>query len=199
MIPYRNLRKTLKTGDIILFRGRGLISTLILWFCTLCGRKKARYSHIGIVVVDGGRVMLFESTTLHGKNGVQLNPLSEILQVYKGRVFLRRLICERDKQFYEIINNTVSELLYIPYEENIVELMSAASVIASFFVGHKSDLSSIFCSELVSEILKRLGFLPSLLPPNKYSPDEYALYGEVDKKLRFSDKEVCLSKPVQMK
>ncbi len=199
MIPYRNIRSTLKTGDIVLFRGKGAISALILCFCTLCSRRKARYSHIGIIVVDGGRVMLFESTTLHGKNGVQLNPLSEILQVYKGKAFLRRLVCERDERFYEIINSTMSELLNRPYEKSVVELMGAASAVASFFMGHRSDLSSVFCSELVSEILKRLGFLPSLLPPNKYSPDEYAFRSEVDEKLRFCDKEVCLSKPVQMK
>ena len=56
---YEDIRDTLNNGDLVLFRGRGLISTLIMWFCSLFnGLKPAKYSHIGFVVKSAGRVML---------------------------------------------------------------------------------------------------------------------------------------------
>ena len=198
---YKKIRPLLQSGDIVLFRGRGIISGLILLFCSLCSRrfKRTKYSHIGMIVVDAGRVMIFESTTLFGSDGVQLNPLSERLQTYKGKVFVRRLICERDERFCGILSRLVSELLGRPYEKDLVELMGAASKIAHLFNGHKSDLSSVFCSELVSEIFKREGFLSQSIPPNEYSPEDYDFGGKVDEELYFSDKEVRLSKIVRIK
>lgn len=197
---YKEIRPLLQSGDIVLFRGRGVISGLILLFCRLFSRfKKVQFSHIGMIVVDAGRVMLFESTTLYGGKGVQLKPLSEVLQIYKGGVFVRRLICERDERFYEILSKSVTELLGRPYEKNIIELMGAAAGIVQVFDGHKSNLSSVFCSELVSEILKREGFLSQSIPPNEYSPDEYDVDGKVDEELYFSEKEVRLGKVLRIK
>lgn len=135
---YKEIRPLLQSGDIVLFRGRGVISGLILLFCRLFSRfKKVQFSHIGMIVVDAGRVMLFESTTLYGGKGVQLKPLSEVLQIYKGGVFVRRLICERDERFYEILFKSVTELLGRPYEKNIIELMGAAAGIVQVFDGAK--------------------------------------------------------------
>jgi len=198
-MTYREIRDTLLTGDLILFRGKGLVSLLILWFCSICKLKKTTYSHIGMIVVDSGRVMLFESTTLFGRKGVQLNPLSERLQVYKGSAYLRHLNCTRDDQFYKIINDTIVELLGRPYEKSIIELMGAASRVASLFAGRDTDLSSVFCQELISEIFIRLGFFPQSIPPNKYNPDDNVLGGRVDEILKFSDKEVWLSQAERIK
>ena len=49
---YQELREQLKTGDIVLFSGKGRISRWIRWFCSLFGGlKKIKYSHIGMVIV----------------------------------------------------------------------------------------------------------------------------------------------------
>lgn len=203
---YKEIRPLLKTGDIVLFRGRGIISGLILLFCRLCNRfKGVKFSHIGMVVIDAGRIMLFESTTLFptgihiGLKGVQLNPLSERLQTYKGKVFIRHLKYERDEFFQKVISGSLVELLGRPYEESLIELMGAAAEVVNLFDGHKSDLSSIFCSELVSEIFKRMGFLSQSIPPNEYSPSDYDFGGQVDVELFYSDREVILGKVERIK
>jgi len=197
---YIKLRDTLRSGDIVLFRGTGLISTLILWFSSIFNWfKKTRFSHIGMIVVDGGRVMVLESTTLNDRNGVQLNSLSEILQTYKGRVYLRRLHCERNEQFYDVLTKTINELLGKPYEKNLVTLLGAAAEIMRVFVGHRPDLSSVFCSELVTEIFRRWGFLPQSIPPNFYEPQDYDFNNRIDDRLRFAESPVCLSEILKIK
>jgi len=197
---YIKVRDSLQSGDIALFRGRGLISLMVLWISSL-GRwfKNTRFSHIGMIIVDSGRVMILESTTLNGKNGVQLNPLSEVLQTYTGAVFIRRLCCNRDEHFYDVLTKTTAELLGRPYEKNLIELMGAAAEIFHIFDGHKSNLSSVFCSELVTEIFRRWGFLPQSVPPNEYSPQDYDFKGKVDSQLQYSDEPVCLSNIVKIK
>ncbi|MDD5501951.1 MAG: hypothetical protein PHH26_00620 [Candidatus Thermoplasmatota archaeon] len=149
--------------------------------------------------MDSDRVMVFESTTLNGKNGVQLNALSEVLQTYKGQVYLRRLRCDRDDFFNAILSGTITTLLGRPYEKDIIELMGAAAEVIHIFDGHKSDLTSVFCSELVTEIFKLWGFLPQTIPSNEYSPDDYNFKGRVDDQLRFSNEPVCLSNLVKIK
>lgn len=208
---YKKIRPLLQTGDVVLFRGRGIISGLILLFCRLFNRfKGVKFSHIGMVVVDSGRVMIFESTTLFGcdstypnplsgSDGVQLNPLSERLQTYKGKVFIRQLICERGRFFEQTISDSLVELLGRPYEKSLIELMGAAAEIINLFDGHKSDLSTIFCSELISEIFKRQRFLSQSIPPNEYNPSDYDFGGRVDEELYFSEKEVRLAKVVRIK
>lgn len=48
---YSEIRDKLDTGDKLLFRGKGLVSAVVLWFQSVCrGLKWSKYSHIGTVL-----------------------------------------------------------------------------------------------------------------------------------------------------
>ena len=96
MPTYNQVRKSLKTGDIVLFSGKGGISDWIKLF------TGGLWSHIGMVLQlpQGDMVLIWESTTLNNiadfetgtaRKGVQLVPLSERIQSYDGGVAIRRL------------------------------------------------------------------------------------------------------------
>ena len=180
MNHYNDIRSDLKTGDVILFSGRGLISWGIRKF------TKSPYSHIGMVVrIDGwDLLMCWESTTLSdvadidsGKNvnGVQIVPLSERVNRFKGRVVYRRLI-------HPVIESDMIKLMALrktligrPYEKNKWDLIRSA--LSPF--GMVEDLSSIFCSELVAYSKQTLGILPTpshipFIPPaDAYVPADW--------------------------
>ena len=84
---YGQMRMGLKTGDIVLFSGKGGISDWIKWF------SGSSWSHAGMVLnlPDWDMLLLFESTTLNSiedvksgraVRGVQLVPLSERIKTY---------------------------------------------------------------------------------------------------------------------
>ena len=71
------------------------------------------------------------------------------------------------------------EFIGRPYEESLLELFS--SVYDGAFGKNKSDLKSLFCSELVAEGDMRMGILdPHLDPSNEYTPEDYNQGGRVD-------------------
>lgn len=49
-IKYRDIRDELDTGDVLLFRGKGLLSAAILWFCSIVRLRRTEYSHIGVIL-----------------------------------------------------------------------------------------------------------------------------------------------------
>jgi len=193
-MTYEQIRPILRTGDIVLFAGTGIISTLIKWFCRLFGKDhKGKWTHIGMIITDGGRVLLFESTILDGKNGVQLNAFGKRLADYKkATVAIRWLYCEGDTercgnknpQFLMDVYRFVYEMLGRPYEKNLVEMMGATAEIIHVFDGHKQGLRSLFCSELICEFWRRVGFLPEWVPSNEFSPQDFELGGKVDKRFK---------------
>ncbi len=73
---YDDVRNQIKNGDVLMYRGRSLVSKLIRWF------TKSRYSHAGLAVWWNDRLMVMEAV---GK-GVIVNPLSVNVAHYDGRV-----------------------------------------------------------------------------------------------------------------
>ena len=59
-MTYGNIRPTLETGDIVLFSGKGGISTGIKWI------TNSKWSHVGMVLklTQFDAVLIWESTTL---------------------------------------------------------------------------------------------------------------------------------------
>jgi hypothetical protein len=171
-------RAELKTGDVVLFSGKGGISAGIKWL-TL-----SRWSHVGMIIVlpEYDFVTVWESTTLSSlvdldtkvpHKGVQLVPLSSRLEGYDGEVAVRQL------QGVDFNADDVKNLMQLrrelagrEYEEDKVELIKAA------YDGplgrNKEDLSSLFCSELVAEAYQRLGLLNDEKPSNEYTPSDFS-------------------------
>lgn len=171
-MTYTDLRDTLKTGDIILFSGKGGISEWIKWF------TRAPWSHVGMVVTFMDMVLLWESTSLSklkdietGKavRGVQLVGLRERLNIYKGSVALRRLSGNLSGMQLHTLAEFRSEVSGRPYEQNYIELLNSVLIFEN-----TEDLSSLFCSELLAEGYQRIGLLSEDMPSNEYTPKDFA-------------------------
>lgn len=181
MATYDDIRTELKTGDIVLFSGKGGVSEWIKWF------TRSDYSHVGMVlrIPKFEIVLLWESTTLcnvkdveagRELQGVQLVPLSDRVKKYSGDIAIRRLDYgdaenDMEKMVYALEQKR-TELKRRPYEEKIRELIRSA------YDGplgeNTEDLSSVFCSELVAEAYQAMGLLPQDIPSNEYTPADFS-------------------------
>jgi hypothetical protein len=181
---YENIRDQLKTGDILLFSGKGGISEGIKFF-TL-----SKWSHVGMVYRfedpndAKGTVFCWESTTLNdladadsGKltQGVQRVELSERLErcFSKGyEISIRQLNTPLTNDMLKALNDFRHEVSGRPYEKNKLELIK--STYDSVFGESKEDLSSLFCSELLAEAYQRMGLLTEKKPSNEYTPKDFS-------------------------
>jgi hypothetical protein len=177
-MTYDAIRGVLQTGDLVLFSGKGEISSIIKW------ATKSDKSHVGMVlrIPEYDMVLLWESTTLNNvediesgneRKGVQLVPLSERIRKYNGDVTVRRLFnVDVTPAMISDLNKLRQEVKGRPYEQSKIELIRCA------YDGpmgqNKEDLSSLFCSELVAEALQRMGLLSEKLPSNEYTPKDFA-------------------------
>ena len=164
-MKYSKIRDQLKTGDVLLFSGRGFIS----WWIRV--RTWSKISHNGMVYRVGANsqdVMVYESTRLTGKDGVQISLLSVRGKNYKGRIFVRQLHTRRDNQFYKTIHALRKEVAGRKYERNVLELIGSVA-----FWKNKVCLVYIFCSELVALAFKRWGLFKSDTPENERTPADF--------------------------
>lgn len=179
MKQYLKHRDIMSTGDIILFSGKGLFSSLIKW------RTNSPWSHVGMVIRldEYDFVGLWESTTLSDltdldtgvpRKGVQVVPLSLRIANYDGEIAFRKLnqYDYLEEELNEIVMRLRQEFKGKQYETSENELLKA--VYDGPFGKNKQDLSSLFCSELVAEAYRELGFLPSHVSSNEYTPADFA-------------------------
>ena len=182
-MKYNKIRESLKTGDIVLFSGRGMISTVIKLI------TNSKWTHVGMVIreLSFDCVLLWESTTLSklkdissgiAKKGVMLVPLSHRIATYDGEVGIRQLAESlTDSQIFTLseFRREVKDRLY---EQSITELLKAA------YDGplgeNVEDLSSIFCSELGAEAYQRIGLVNDFWPSNEYTPKDFSEDGKID-------------------
>ena len=166
---------TPQTGDILLFAGRGLVSSTIRLF------TRSRWSHIGMVVCLPGddrplvleAVGASESADLHlGRPvaGVALVPLADKLRDYPGDVVLRRRegapLCPRRQR---LVARLVRRLLHRPYKNFV--LCNALDLLSGFT--RPPDRRGWFCSELVAEMYRRLGWLPRDIRVAGFVPGDF--------------------------
>lgn len=178
MEKYSKIRNRIDTGDIVLFSGKGQISTGIKWI------TNSKWSHVGMALrlpQQWNMLLLWESTTLSNiadlrsgkaRKGVQLVPLSERLRLYDGGVSVRHLMIDRTDDMLEALRKFRDDVKGKPYEESRIELLKAAY--DGPFGQNTEDLSSLFCSELVAEAYQRLGLLSEEKPSNEYTPKDFS-------------------------
>ncbi len=183
-MEYDRARNQLKTGDILLFSGNGLFSRIIQ-LGTL-----SPWSHVGMVlnIAEWDMVLCWESTSLgsledvnsgRATQGVQLVPLRERIATYDGRVSTRRLLEPLDEKQCATLREFRKSMRGLPYETHHVELAMAALDFTNIEFGE--DLSSLFCSELIAEAMRRVGVLGLDKLSNEYTPSDFAklpMYGE---------------------
>ena len=176
-MKYSEIRDSLNTGDIVLFSGKGRISSFIKWF------TKSPWSHVGMVICspEWNMKLLWESTTLskikditsgEARQGVQLVPLSERIRAYDGRIGIRKLQgVSVSTEMKQKLMEFRQEVKGRPYEESKLELLKSAY--DGPFGHNEEDLSSLFCSELVAEAYQRMGFVSLSLPSNEFTPADF--------------------------
>ena len=183
-MKYESIRSQLKTGDILLFSGKGGISEGIKFF-TL-----SKWSHVGMVYrLDDSRdakssIFCWESTSLSnlrdadtGKltKGVQRVELSERLErcfASGYEISVRPLAKGLSDDMVRALNDFRHEVSGRPYEKDKIELLKAAY--DGIFGDNREDLSSLFCSELVAEAYQRMGLLTEKVPANEYTPKDFS-------------------------
>lgn len=177
---YNEIRNELETGDMVFFSGNGLVSEAIK------AATNCQWSHVGLVVrwdlMD--LVLIWESTTLSNVldistgspiRGVQAVPLSARTQSYDGYYGFRRMgIPSKFKAYETVLRNLRRQLNGKPYEKSLIQLLRSCYDFDR--LSKETDLSSVFCSELVAEYYQRLGVLPADEPSWSYSPADLARY-----------------------
>ena len=176
---YKRRRSDMRTGDILLFSGRGLISRGIQAI------TRSRWSHVALVleVPEYDFVCCFESTTLSdipdlttgaAVKGVQLVPLSQRLEGYDGdAVAWRPVEAPRSATAIATALAVRREFAGRPYEKNQIELLRSALDTISL-KHNQPDSSSVFCSELAAIMWQRMGWMDKRLPPNELTPVDFA-------------------------
>lgn len=174
---YSDVRHHLRTGDIVLFSGKGLISR---------GIKRvtnSEWSHIGMVldIPEYNMVLLWESTTLskmkdiytqQQTSGVQIVSLSERIQTFDGnKISIRMLEGDRTQEQINEVLALRDELRGRPYERSKIQLFLSALTFINF---RQDRLNSVFCSELVAESYQRAGWMEDVHASNSYAPERFS-------------------------
>ena len=156
---YKEIRKRMRTGDVIAFSGKGRTSNAIKFV------TDSDISHVAIVYcTEDGRVMLMESTTLNdipdcetGKfiKGVQKQYLSDRIKSYDGQVYWYRNSenikrHNRDLMLEWLDDKHGKETAY----DQKGAIMSGFDIFDPLGFVAEEDFSSLFCSELVCKALQ---------------------------------------------
>jgi hypothetical protein len=166
---------SLETGDVLLFSGRGPVSAVIRVF------TRSPWSHIGLVVRLPGypEPLVLEaagggdSADLHlGRPvaGVTLVPLARKLANYAGDVAVRRRLGPPLSEARQrLARRLVARLLHRPYKNylwcNVRDLLTGFT--------RPPDRRGWFCSELVAEFYRRLGWLPRDVRVSGFVPGHF--------------------------
>ena len=134
---------------------------------------RSPYDHVGIFLVDPSKkVYLLEAT---GKAGVTAIDMHHFLQndwhkLYKKLAY-RKLICEKDDEFYRTFIRFANTVLGRKYSLSIKKLMRSKTSHGS---SEKQTNEGYFCSELVAAFFKALKLLPENKAASRYWPGSFA-------------------------
>jgi hypothetical protein len=178
----------MKTGDIILFDYTGggltgLFDSLIKYF------TKSVYTHIGMVLKDP----TFLNTKLNGtylwessyngtkdpqdgkvKFGVQITPLSELINNYNGNIYLRRIHCNKDsfnderlKDIHDIVYEKPYDIVPTDWIEGIIRKDS-----------EPQKTNRFWCSALLGYIYTSCGILKQDTDWSILRPSDFSIEGQ---------------------
>ena len=196
------IERSLQTGDLLLFSGKGFASAGIKW---LLG---STWSHVGLVVRPAGhdaRPLLWEATpctdlvdviTGRPAGGARLVSLHARLDTFPGAVAVRRLSKRLDALQRARFARVLRQLHGRPYEKRWLELLLAVSERIDL---SRENLTTLFCSELVAETYQRIGLLDDVaqggLPSNEYTPRHFSAAHDLPLRQGFAlDPEVRLDR-----
>lgn len=168
-LDYAKVRRKLKDGDILLYKGSSLFS----WFIKKITRSE--FSHSGIVVRWNNRLMVMEA---RDKRGVLVQPLSRSVCYYRGTVVWytsKKKLSKKDRR--RMVEYAELELGK-SYKTGLVVFNLVARLFNITGAGTpdvKTQTDKQFCSYYVAQIYNSIGLD---LTPNKndcfMSPDDIA-------------------------
>ncbi len=152
VVAYKDLRNTLRSGDLLFASGDYLVSKAIQKV------SDSPWSHVGIIIKlnDLDRVLLLESVE---DMGVRLVPLSKYLTDYEdGKPYRGRVVVGRckgvDKQIVDGLTTFGIDELTRPYDKDEIAKILARVVLG---IGKKERDREYICSELVYECFSNSG------------------------------------------
>jgi hypothetical protein len=162
----------LKTGDIVLFAGRGLTQGLSRWF----GRSP--WSHVAMVLraSDDAEPRLWEAVCAGPQRGTAVVRLAARLAGFRGRISARCLNRALAPAQCERLEGLRRELAERVARRGLLDLMGAAD---DGWLGAGPDmLGDPLDGELVALAYQRLGLLDDVahggMPPSRYRPGRFA-------------------------
>ncbi|MFA5532715.1 MAG: hypothetical protein WDA13_03945 [Candidatus Shapirobacteria bacterium] len=131
---------------------------------------------------DPNDLYIFESTTHNkwcNKKGVQVNPMSEWLKNYNGKVYVRKLTtddktAETTKFAIEHIDDKYENGIAGFFELLFCGLMLSRFIRKIFPKWKPADTKTPHCSELIAKWLKHLGLLKDIAIENRMPPAVWA-------------------------
>ena len=166
---------SLQSGDVLLFSGKGLSSDVIRWF------TGSHWTHVGVVVRldETDEPLLLESNLTPetvdlfsgaAQPGISLVQIERKLNDYQGEIAIRRRQGEpltlRQRR---LLRRLVKRLYRRPYRHYLWR-----QVIDHLPGARRRDYSAMFCSELVAELYRRLGWLPPDVRCGRFVPGHFA-------------------------
>lgn len=162
--------KQLSLWGVGLFSGTDVFSTAIK------AVTMSKTSHVGLILIDqNGTKYSYESTGSAGDvlNGitpqVQIHLWDDVKENYSGGINQRQLIfTEPERNDPAIISPYVLSRIGMPYEKNIIDLVS--SIIRGNTTGTPN---SVFCSEETARFLMHLNYLSPDRVADNYLPKDF--------------------------
>jgi hypothetical protein len=182
--------KTLNTGDIILFHEK---QSWLSWFIELFGKSK--FSHVamilrdptyinpkltGLYILESGFETFPESETNTVKFGVQIVPFNKVFQEYTGDIYVRRLTCNRDLEFYSNLRKVHSQVHGKPYDLRPKDWFHALEKELGKSVPTGRQMNTFWCSSLMAYVFVGLKFLPENFNWSFVRPKEWSGAGKTD-------------------
>ena len=171
------------TGDILLLsctKWYYPFSRLIEYF------TNSPFSHCGIIIKDptftnppkkglffleSGNEPFNDVENNKIKFGVELVSLEEMINNYPGKIYYRKLICNRNHEFYTILDNSHKVVHNIPYDLDPIDWCKA---LFDINIGNNQHIDRFWCSALVAYLYVKWGFLQPSLPWSIISPEQFS-------------------------
>lgn len=143
----------LKTGDVVLFAGRGLARGLARWF------SRSPWTHVGLVLrdADAAEPLLWEAVCGGPRRGTRVTALSERIAQSRGRVSVRclnRPLAAAQCQRLEALRQEVPGRARA---RGLLDLIGAAD--DGWIGAERRNLGDPMDGELVAEAFQRIGLL----------------------------------------
>jgi len=154
----------LQTGDILLCSGNDCISRTIEYF------TGSKISHVAMVLRNPTYInnsldefCVLQSTISYNKDlddkvkksGVQIISLYELTEQY-SKIYVRRLLVNKNKEFYDNIKEIYTSIKNKPYDTNFIDWLKAD---LNIHCGNEKKTNEFWCSALLSYIYIKLDFL----------------------------------------